>query len=557
MFVDANKKEDIETLYADICIIGSGPGGITLALELGTTGCEIVLLESGGINKALEATSSFKAEILSSNHSPLNEAVNRQFGGTSVIWGGRCVPYDPIDFEDRDYVPEARWPISYSDVEKYYSKASEYACCEPAEFSIKNLPPGTLNSIVPGLNESKEIRGSTLERWGLPTDFGKEYRTTIRKSKNIYLIFNAICSEILFDDFERAKSVLFKNKNGKTYEIAAKIIVVAAGGVETTRLLLNSDSMHPNGVGNHSDNLGRYYMGHISGKIANIHFSTPPKKTVYGFDRDDNGVYCRRRFSFSRDFLQKNRLMNFVAWLDNPPIYNPDHRNGILSLAYLALRSSILGKRLVPAGIRNIFLKTNIEENTAAHIKNILVDFPQVIKFCIPFFCKRFFARRKIPGFFLYIKNNVYSLHYHSEHAPSKNSKITLSDERDQYGLRKVVVDFKYKAIDVDTVLRAHDYIDGILRKEGCGYLEYVSDNPESDVWSQASDGFHQIGTTRMSIDPKEGVVDENCRVHGIDNLFVASSSVFVTSSQANPTLTIIAFSIRLADYIKSNWRKL
>lgn len=183
---------------------------------------------------------------------------------------------------------------------------------------------------------------------------------------------------------------------------------------------------------------------------------------------------------------------------------------------------------------------------------NILRDLGQTLAFIPSFGYGRFVARRKIPALFVYSASNEYPLHYHGEQTPNLNSTVNLSNEQDELGMRRLDINLRFTQQDIDSVVSAHQYWDRHLRKNNCGYLEYLTDDPEASVWAQAGDGFHQIGTTRMSEHPSEGVVDVDCKVHGFDNLFVASSSIFVTSGQANSTFMIVAFALRLADHLKN-----
>jgi choline dehydrogenase-like flavoprotein len=170
----------------------------------------------------------------------------------------------------------------------------------------------------------------------------------------------------------------------------------------------------------------------------------------------------------------------------------------------------------------------------------------------VPFIWRRYFAKRKLPVFFVRSSSNHYALHYHGEHLPNRLSRVCLSHQRDELGLRRLKIDIRYSDGDVESVLRTHDIVDAHLRKLGVGYLEYQHDDVSQAIQHQARDGIHQIGTTRMSARPDQGVVDPHCRVHTVGNLFVASSSVFPTSGQANPTLTIVALSLRLADHLRA-----
>ncbi len=182
---------------------------------------------------------------------------------------------------------------------------------------------------------------------------------------------------------------------------------------------------------------------------------------------------------------------------------------------------------------------------------NMLKDFGKILSFVPQFGYGRYIAKRRIPALFVYSASNEYPLHYHSEQIPNPDSTVSLSDERDELGMRRLNINRRCTSQDIESVVKSHKYWDAHLRKHGCGYLKYLTDDPEASVWEQTRDGFHQIGTTRMSDNSKTGVVGPNCNIHGFDDLFVASSSMFVTSSQANPTFMIVAFALRLADYLK------
>jgi len=393
---------------------------------------------------------------------------------------------------------------------------------------------------------------STLERWSLPTNFGKEYLTQLKQSKGIKLFYGLTCTEIVSNEQgKQVKSLQAKTLGGKEISVKCQKYILAGGALNNTRLLMDSDSHHPGGIGNHSGLLGKFYMGHLSGDIATVKFTTPPKETIFGFDRDSDHTYIRRRFSFTPEFQQEQKLSNTVGWLGAPEFGDFSHQNGILSSAYIALNLPLLKTRL---GASTAIRRAAIGKDKgmySPHVMNIIKDFGQILSFIPSFGYGRFVAKRKIPALFVYSAANEYPLHYHSEQVPNPDSTVSLANERDALGMRRLNIDLSFSDQDIESVIKAHQHWDQHLRKHECGYLEYVSDDLETTVWTQAGDGFHQVGTTRMSEHPDQGVVDTNCHVHGFDDLFVASSSTFVTSGQANSTFMIVAFALRLADYLK------
>ncbi len=553
MFIDAETLQNETTFNTDIVIVGSGPAGIVLALELTKAGHEVTLIESGRFNfsetiQNLGEASYFDPQF----HAPMSECTRRQVGGTSTIWGGRCLPYDPIDFDQRSYIPHSDWPVTYEELETYFQRACDYFFCGKSEFNINDILNVKQKSIVPGLPD-EQVLTSTLERWSLPTNFGKEYFNELKQHEKLKLLYGLTCTEIETNDQSPhiIEGLQAKTIGGKTLCVKARQYVLAGGALNTTRLLLASDRQHPGGIGNHSGLLGKFYMGHLSGDIAVVHFTTPPKETMFGFDRDSDNTYLRRRFSFTGEFLHEKELTNIVAWLGSPKFADPNHKNGVLSSAYVALNFPILKNYLTSTAIRKSALGKEEKGLYGSHVMNILRDLGQTLAFIPSFGYGRFVARRKIPALFVYSASNEYPLHYHGEQTPNLNSTVSLSNEQDELGMRRLDINLRFTQQDIDSVVSAHQYWDQHLRKNNCGYLEYLTDDPEASVWAQAGDGFHQIGTTRMSEHPSEGVVDMDCKVHGFDNLFVASSSIFVTSGQANSTFMIVAFALRLADHLK------
>lgn len=551
MFLDSNSVASSTTFHADVCVVGAGPAGIVLALELAQNGRQVLLIESGKTAFDSAAQTLGEATITdAARHVPMSLATRRQFGGTSAIWGGRCVPLDPIDFVTRDHAPFSGWPISYSEMAKHYPKACEYAGCGPADFtstsSLPDLPP----TIVPGLPDSV-VTSSRLERWGSPTDFGQRYYDDIARHLRITCLLNATCTRIEFGDNPASvTSLSISTSGGNRLFAKGHMYALASGGIATTRLLLVSNRVHRAGLGNQGGKLGRFYMGHLSGKIADIQFSTDPTRTIFGFERDRMGSYCRKRFAISDEQQRANRLLNCALWLDNPRLADPDHRSGILSLALLALSMPLLNRRLAPEAIVAAAIGGSGAIPRMPHLLNIMRDLPSVMAFAPTFVYKRYFSKRRVPGFFVKSSSNVYALHYHAEQLPDEESQIRLGADVDAFGVRRPVVDLRFSASDADSVVSTHGLLDSHLRVHGCGQLIYRFANLRSAVLSQARDGFHQIGTTRMSTHPRHGVVDANCKVHGIDNLYVSSSSVFPTSGQANPTLSVIALSVRLARHL-------
>ncbi|HXN36901.1 MAG TPA: GMC family oxidoreductase [Solirubrobacteraceae bacterium] len=550
MQIDATRIPTETTLEAEVAIVGAGPAGITLALELANAGHRVLLVESGGDSYCPELQDLGETVGHDPAHVPMSLATRRQIGGASNLWGGRCVPLDPVDFTDRRLVGDIRWPVSYDELERYFSRACELCICGTPTFDASRIPSLAGFSLIPGWEEG-DIRSTSLERWSRPTNFGKAYRGALKRSALVTLVSKITCTEIVcVPDERRVEHLVGQTLAGGRLRIRAKRYVLACGGIESTRLLFASNRHHPGGIGNHSGHLGRWYMAHLGASIARIHLKTPPHQTLYGFERDPARIYVRRRFTFSPDYLLEHDLPNAAMWLENPPISDPSHGSEILSFLYLALASP-MGKHFVAEGVRRRKIGTNRDVSNGRHLRNVMRHLPRATRFALTFGYERYVRPgHKVPGVFLPSPSNVYALYYHGEHLPHHASHIAPAAERDALGVARMRTRLRFEDDDIRGAIRAHEHFDRYLRRLGLGRLEYLDEDPEEAFREQLLDGYHQAGTTRMSVRPQDGVLDPQLAVHGFDDLFVASSSAFVTSGQANSTFTIVVIALRLADHI-------
>jgi choline dehydrogenase-like flavoprotein len=557
---DLGAFPDTTVIHGDIAIVGAGPAGIVVALEAAKHGIKVVLLESGkeSFEPGLQQLSA-AAEWDHHRHAPMTMAVRRQVGGTSVIWGGRCVPYDPVDFDTRPIAGSASWPVTYEEMSGYFQRACDWLVCGRNVFNVSGLPH-LPEGIIPGLVDG-DVTTSSLERWSLPTNFGKTYARNLQDSLNVRLLTGVTCTEVVCPrETSEADHLVARTLAGGELQVKAKAFVIASGGLESTRLLMDSEGPNGGQLGNESGHLGRWYMAHLEGVVANVQFSTPPRSTVYGYERDIDGVYVRRRFCFTRNFQLQRELPNVAGWIANPELPDARHRSGQLSFVYLAL-SSRLGPKFAPEAQRLSMTGTEIpgtpyggakRSSHLSHIRNVLAEPLATGRFMFDFGAKRFLARhRRAPGFFVYSKSNVYPFEYHGEHLPHPDSRVSLSPEKDELGRRKLNIDLRFSDADVDGIVRAHRHWDEYLRSSGLGSMQYLHPDTHEAVTRRLGGGFHQIGTTRMAAASSGGVVDKNLTVHGTTNVFVASSSTFVTSGQANSTFMIVAFAVRLADHLR------
>jgi hypothetical protein len=543
----------------DVCVIGAGPAGITAAIELAEHGLAVALVESGteSYDKAAQRLSDAKITTEVS-HSVMEEAVRRGLGGTSAIWGGRCVPFDSIDFEIRDFISGSGWPLDANDLTLYYTRACEILNVGKANFEVDACDALKTKStpISSRFVDTDTIRATQLERWSCLPNIWQTHKDKVIAHSCITVLSGFTCigfrQSYIDGPVTEALVQPTSAKEEGAIAIKARVFIVACGGVESTRLVLNS-MRDPLGLKPHSPELvGRYYMGHPSGKLADIELYGDPNETLFGFERDGE-VYIRRRITLRPDTLIKEKILNISFWLDNAPISDWRHGSGVLSAAYIAMTLPGLGKFLAPAAIRKRVAGDKAEKRIR-HLLNCIRSPWRTAHFCVKFLWQRYFAKPRLPGFFTYSGTNRYALHYHAEQVPNWNSTIILSDEPDALGLLRAQIALEWSQQDIDSIVRAHEILDQALQKHGIGRLSYriQPENFHRSIREQAFDGFHQIGTLRMADDPSSGVTDSYGRMHGTSNFYIASSATFPTSGQANPTLAMIALTVRQAKHIST-----
>ncbi len=519
-----------------VAVIGAGPVGLKLALDLADAGIGVLLIESGRQDLS-------DADIADPHrHAPMALSVQRGFGGTSRLWGGRAVAFDAIDFATRDWVPESGWPLTDAEIRPWYATASAFLDCGPPVFS--EAWPDPLPSQLDGLQLG------ALERWCAQPDMAKIHGARVKAHPKITLALDTTVVKVAVDADGRA--ALDVVHGGERLTLTPRAIVVAAGGVETPRLLLASRLGQPYLFGGRDGPLGRFYMGHVFGSIADMQFLRTGDDARFDFVKDASGRYVRRRFTLDAATQTRLKLLNMAAWPELPELYDPAHRSAILSLAYLALRTPVVGPRLMAEAIR----RRKLGEGPArigAHVWNVVKGGPGAAWFAAKFLAARR-AKVRLPGFFVRNAAHRYAFHFHAEHLPSADSRVTLGETCDALGMPRALIDLRFSTADADAILATHDAMAERLAAAGIARIEHRLPQAEraAAILALASDGFHQVGTARMAPDPKRGVVDTDARVHGVANLYLAGSAIFPTSGQANPTLLAVALAARLADHLKT-----
>jgi choline dehydrogenase-like flavoprotein len=528
-----------ETLRAQVCIAGAGAAGIAMALELAKSGVDVLLLEAGGTEHEERSHDFYRGRVLNTDlHQPLEDHRERRLGGSTTVWGGRMVPYDPIDFETRTWMADSVWPVTYDEVAQWFPLANRYAEAGDFDYSSAHVFGQDQQPMIAGFHGTA-FSTDTMERFSCPTDFGSRYRERLAASQKIRVLLNAAVTDIVLDESgTRVTQLEVRRPGGDRFTVAADSIVLAAGGLETTRLLLAARSVHREGIGNAHGNLGRFYMAHIAGTVGSFQ---PTGAVDNAYQVAEDGTYCRRRLALRPEAQRESRIGGFICRLHHTRIADPSHGSGVLSM----LR---LGRSAVPVRFRTRLVD---DESSASdmlhHAVNVVRDVPGIARFAKQMIFDRRLAARKFPSVVIKPRSNRYSLDFHAEQEPNYNSRVWLGTDVDAFGMPRLEVDWRYSQKDVETIGTSLTLFAKDAADSNSGVFSYDPKQVEDEMTRYGAYAGHHLGSTRMGSDPHRSVVDAECRVHGVANLYVAGGSVFATSSQANPTLTMLALALRLA----------
>jgi len=541
-------------LSAEVCVVGSGPAGMTLAAELASGGVEVLVLESGGRDIDPQTSSLNETENVGAQRVAEHERVRtRAFGGTSRIWSGRCGALDELDYEPRSWVPHSGWPITAADMSPYLDRARPYLNIGPNVYDDSFLELANQRQTRPPLEPPLvpyfwQVSRSRTEA-GLPTRFDRDLPTA-GAADAIRVLLHATVTHINTDaDGSVVRSLEASCAGGPTATITARVVVLATGAIENARLLLASDRDIPGGVGNANDLVGRYLMDHPGSVIATIKpeaaWSLRDRFGRYWLDGPEGRHVYIAGIALSPEFQRAEELLNCSAFVEEYPA--PDDPFHAAQRLLCRLRGQPVPEEEIEVASfwrHEISAFFGRRPSGLGDVKSILRHLPSVIAGAYRI------RRLHRPPLFRAGAVHVYCL---TEQLPDRDSRVTLSDRRDDLGMRVARLDWRIAEAEVRSVRRLGELLGDALERVG-------EPRPVPQPWLSAedwragmTDRAHPIGTTRMADDPREGVVDRNCAVHGVRGLYVAGSSTFPTSGHVNPTEMIVALSIRLADHIKND----
>ncbi len=512
---------DNKAIEADLCIIGAGASGITLARRFAASGVRVCVLESGGLEfeedtHALnEGTDTGFSQGPGVSHSRL-----RYLGGSTNHWVGHCAPYSEMDFEVRTWIPHSGWPIRKPDLDPYYELAQEMMEIGPYQYDLTKI--AATKGRLPPFDPDKLL--ARCWQMSPPTRFGSRYRPDLEKAGNIAVYLYANVTELeTGEDGSRVNTARIRTLDGQTGYARAKYFVIACGGIESARLLLLSNRTEQQGLGNRNDLVGRFYTDDLRVEYAAIAYV------------DDNSVFEPVSETFRTGNVQYKPLLC--------PSEEAQKRRQTLN--WCAQLSPISRKKepwlLAARDIRDDLKAGKWPDDFVDKAWAVISDLDSVA-----------------AGLYKRSQPQPLKILGRCEGAPDPDSRLTLSSERDALGQYKVQRHWRLHAQEKHTLRSGMQLLAEEFGRLGLARVklpEWLMQDDNEWPEPQWGVGVHHLGATRMAADPRRGVVDANCRVHTTENLFVSSGSVFPTSGYTHPTLTVCAMALRLADHLKDLFR--
>lgn len=548
-----------QTLHTHLCIVGAGPAGIALAREFKDLALEVALLESGGFEPDPVMQSLADGETAGDIKASADVS-RRQFGGNANVWGVnvdegevglRHALLDEIDFEARDAIPNSGWPFPREHLMPFYRRAQ--AVCQAGPFDY--TPQGWERPQCERWPLDPDVLQTGIFRFSRAGTFTEQYRSELLASRNITLYTHATMVELITgDDGGAVVRARIARPEGPDLFVAAKRFVLACGGFENARVMLISNRQQPAGLGNAHDVVGRYYHDHPQGRSGYLRLRDPQlleRSRLYDL-RVVDGVAAMGYLKIAQPLLRSEGLPNINCFL----FPKPGPRQDAAIQSFNLLRTKKL-RALKQRGRPTVHPRRSL----LGHGLQVVRGLDYVGRMAYLSWAGRqaseyglghagWWKLDRLPERFERIEV------WHSiEQSPDPHNRVTLGSGTDRFGCPRLKLEWQWTAQDIRGILRAQRLIAGELERAGLGTLELEHDPEGLPNIERPVGSHHLMGTTRMHNDPRFGVVDENCRVHGVRNLFVAGSSIFPTGGYANPTLTLVALALalRLADRLKQD----
>lgn len=521
MIIDLNTAKEPLELACDVCIVGSGAAGLAIASELSATALKVLVVESGGLKQEPPTQALYDVEIAGLPHAGSTEGRFRVCGGSTTKWAGQALPLMASDFERREWVAHSGWPVSFDELRSYYERACRFLLIDEMNFDTDLF---TALRIRPPAFDPQRV-WYHFSKWSPQPRVRERYLRSIGRSDRCTLLLHANLSNVVLGNgLHRTEAIELRSLTGQRTTARARVFVLCVGGIETARVLLSNNRQQANGIGNQHDLVGRYFQDHVYAEFGWLKTANPAHALRVFNVFHKRGLKYRVRCTATAQWQRENRTLNASMGL----VFAGD---AALTGIYRGIRS----RRFGAAEFRHL------GRVVARPHRAFSTAWQRAVR-----------GRMFVPG-------TRVRFCLTTEQEPDPESRILLADSTDALGIRRATVQWRLTELVQHTMQKFAGVLSEEFQRADIGVIDldpWFREGAQS--WNDPAlwpvhlrDQFHHIGTARMNDSPHQGVVDRNCRVHGIDNLYIGSSAVFPTSGHSNPTLTIIALCMRLADRLK------
>ena len=534
MYIAGDGVPTESVLRARVCIVGAGPAGLTLADDLARAGIDVLVIEAGSRTPPAGGSPYDSTTNVGTSY-PLNETRVRGVGGSANHWDFidvlgvpslRLHELDELDFAARPGVRDLGWPFGLSELQAGYRQARE----------LFGVPPSAYEG-QPGGQDAVERRSYA---YGLASTFTRDVPERLDDRPNVRVVTDAVVTDVRTDVARETVSCLrCCATSGTRFSVEATVYVLAGGGLENARLLLASRSTAPEGLGNTSDHVGRWFNEHphhgsavVVPRAGHLERDLP----AWTFYRVGERV-AHTMYALSQSCLETEGLLNSAFFLTLRPPSRPvaltsdGHVDDAAMVSLRSLRDTLETRRWGPG--------------TARHVGRLLTVAPHLVRGAV----QQSSAQRAVAAGRSPRSPRILTLNSMNEQQPQRDSRLRLTPRFDRFGVPEAELDWRVSPLDLVSMQRTvSQAAPGLARLLGASVHSLLG----VEQLPAVTHGYHHMGTTRMTSSARDGVVDPDSRVHGVRNLFVTGSSVFPSSGAANPTLTIVTLALRLGALLRS-----
>jgi choline dehydrogenase-like flavoprotein len=531
MFIDFERATDVP-FTPDICVVGAGIAGLTLVSALRQRGLKVLVLEGGGLMHEPRGQSLFETEMDFTG--PVNVGVAngrfRVFGGTGTRWSGHLIPLAPQELSTRPTTDRVAWPIDYAKLAPYFSRLDTMLGLNGSPFDATCYQfAGRTTPALASDYDTLSVRFSKTLPWR-KRDIGRFLGPSLKKDPDVVVFYHANAVELVCGERrDVVTGVRVRSYTGREQIFAARQFIIAAGAIESVRLLLVSHSLHPDGMGDRWKLLGCGFNDHLVLRAGVVTADAPSRLRRVARAFYIGNVLHTPRFELSQHTQAEEECLSGYAniFFEASP-----------ESAFVKLRT-----------VLSDYQERGVRALSRSPYWTLLCATPDLVG---GFLAWSVLGLKPISG------RSTPTVYLVAEQPSRRDARIRMAEDHDAVGMPRLALEWQIGDAEQRTLTVVGRRLEALLRRNQIGaviWFDEAFDPREGARLDRVVDQYHHAGGARMSALARDGVVDADCRVHDMQNLYLASAAVFPSSGCSNPTFTIMALALRLAEYLQRSWQ--